>query len=119
MAAQKAAEHPDGDLKVLDEDILIEGQVVVDEYPGFCRFVVQPHQDHRVEGIHGCHVKRNAVPVAIAFAQWPELIMAPRVLFVTVPGMQELLSHEFRHFCFVAAGSDALLSYRSLSAPSR
>src|ERR1035437_151413 len=117
MAAQQAAEHPDGDLKVLDVDILIEGQVVVNEFPGFCRFVVQPHQDHRVEGIYGCHVKRNAVPVAIGLAQRPELIMAPRVLFVTVPGMQELLPHKLRHFCFVAAGSD-LLRCHDLS-PSR
>ncbi len=56
-------------------------------------FVVQLHQDHRVEGIDGRHQERLRIPVVMSLREWFQVIVAPRVFLVTVPGVEKLRFH--------------------------
>jgi len=66
VGGEKSAKEADRNLEVADEDILLERGRVEDQTHRLVGLPVQPHEDHRVEGIHGRHQEGRAVPVAIS-----------------------------------------------------
>ena len=60
---EQAAQAADGDLEVLDVDVLVEGEVLVDVLLGFGGFFVETHEQHGVEAVDLAHVEGDAVPV--------------------------------------------------------
>src|SRR5262249_15427191 len=99
VTAQQTAQQPDGDLKILDFDVFVEGQVVHDQLASLVGFVGESHQDQRIESVYRSHQQRNTVPIAIATAQRLELIVTPGILLVSVPGVKKLGTHLLSHGC--------------------
>jgi hypothetical protein len=55
VRGEQAAEDADGDLEVLDLDVLVEGELVDDELLRLRRLVVEAHDQHRVQRVDGRH----------------------------------------------------------------
>ncbi len=51
VAGEQAAEQADGDLEVLDVEVLVEGQLRGDQFPVLVRFVLQAHDQQRVQAV--------------------------------------------------------------------
>jgi hypothetical protein len=90
VGRDQTAQHADRDLEDLYREVVIEGEVLEHEPLGLVRLAVEPHQQHGVERINRRHVETDVVPVAVASAEGHERVVAPRVLDIAVPGMQEL-----------------------------
>src|SRR5687768_4011954 len=60
-----------------------------DVFAGCLRFVIEAHQDHRVERINRRHQKRSVVPVATSLAERLQFVVPPAMFFIAVPGMQK------------------------------
>src|SRR4051812_6714975 len=69
IGAQQAAKLPNGDLKYLYRDILVEREVLLDEIAGLIRFFFEAEQIQRVKRVDRCHVDRRPIPVAARLAQ--------------------------------------------------
>src|SRR6266571_3659048 len=68
----------------------IELEPLGDQRPRVLGFVVQAHEDHRVEGVDRSHEQGLRVPVAIRSREGSQIVVAPRVLPVAPPRVLEL-----------------------------
>ncbi len=88
---QQAYRH----LEDLNGKVVIERQPLEDQRLGFRRLVLQAHQQHRVERVQRRHQEGRLVPVAGALAERGQLVVAPGVTLVPVPGVKESLADTF------------------------
>src|SRR5205823_6314472 len=94
-------EQPNRNLEILNRDIFIERQILDDVFASRVRFVIQTHQDHRVERVDRRHQKRLGIPIVISLAEWLQVVVAPRVLLVTSPRVQKFRTNLSRELCLV------------------
>ncbi len=88
VLAEQAAEAADGDLEVLDVDVLIEGEVLVDVLLGFGCLLIETHQQHGVEAVDLAHVQGDAIPVVGLFGERHQCIVAPGIGVIALPGVE-------------------------------
>jgi hypothetical protein len=90
LGGDQAAQDADGHLEVLDLHVEVEVKPGQDQVLGLGRLGGQAHQDHGVERVDRGHEQGGRVPVGIGLGQRLERVVAPGVLFVAVPGVEEL-----------------------------
>ena len=96
MSGEQAAQQADDDLEVLHRHVVVERQLRGDEIARVRGFLVQAHQQQRVQRIHRRHQQRVRIPVVRLPAQRLECVVALRVSHVTLPRMPGLLAHARR-----------------------
>eukprot|EP00053_Salpingoeca_punica_P013327 m.120305 g.120305 ORF g.120305 m.120305 type:complete len:490 (+) comp16175_c0_seq1:1546-3015(+) len=85
--AEQAAKHADGALEEVHIDVLVEVQRVGNVLAGLGKLGRQSHKVHCVERVH--HGEGKPEPLAVAAADRQELVVAPGVVLVALPGMAE------------------------------
>ena len=90
LGGDQAAQNADGHLEVLDLHVEVEVELGQDQVLGLYRLGGKAHQDHGVEGVDRGYEQGGWVPVGVGLGQRLELVVAPGVLFVAVPGVEEL-----------------------------
>ena len=90
LGRDQAAQDADNRLEVLDLHVVVEVEPRQDQVLGLCRLGGQSHQEQGIERVNGRHEQGGRVPVRVGLGQRLELVVAPSVLFVAVPGVEEL-----------------------------
>src|SRR6266704_6143990 len=89
ITRKQTTEQPNRHFEVLNVEVFVEREILNNVLASVVRFILKSHQDHRVERIDGSHQQRLRVPIMIGLAERLEIVMAPRVLFVAVPGVKK------------------------------
>ena len=63
----------------------------------FFRFVVEAHEQQRVERIDRRDEQRLAIPIARRLAHGTQLVVSPRVLLIRLPRAEKLVANALRH----------------------
>jgi hypothetical protein len=90
LGRDQTSQDTNGHLEVLDLHVEVEVELGQDQVLGLCRLGGQAHQDHGVKGVDRGYEQGGWVPVGVGLGQRLELVVAPSVLLVAVPGVGEL-----------------------------
>jgi hypothetical protein len=90
VGREKSPEDADGELEILDLNVLVERQVPQEEGLRLLRLVRQAHDEHGVEGVDRRHEERRGMPVLGRPADWLQLVMPPGIALVRLPAMEKL-----------------------------
>jgi hypothetical protein len=93
ITRKQPAQQPDGNLEILNVDVLVEREILRNVFPSLRSLIFQSHQNHRVERVDWRHQKRLRIPIVIALAKGLQVIVSPGVFLVATPGVQKFRPH--------------------------
>src|SRR5438552_5168452 len=89
ITRKQTTEQPNRHFEVLNVEVFVEREIPNNVLASVVRFILKSHQDHRVERIDGSHQQRLGVPIMIGLAERLEIVMAPCVFLVAIPGVKK------------------------------
>ncbi len=92
ICRKQSAQQANRDFKILNVDIFVKGKILENVLLRAGGFILESHDDHCVESIYRRHQEWLRVPIVVSLAQRFQIIVAPGIFLVTVPGVKK--------FCF-------------------
>lgn len=87
IRTQQSPQHPNCNFKQIHISINFKFQMLLNPLSSFIEFILQIHDVKSIQGIDNCQSKGE--PIVVSFGNRFEIVVSPRELFVTFPGVFE------------------------------